>query len=153
MTEPLPGLGGSGRPVALVTLPDGQQILAEVLERSRSWDGGWWYRLRIVVTRCEQQPGAPDREWPLRIEFEARHPGVEPVSGQDYSEVPDVRQLPGLITITSRRGERMVHREGCWLLDSRPVGAKRVTRPEADVLRADGRARLCPGCLSPEVSS
>jgi hypothetical protein len=55
MTAQLSGLGGSGHPVALVTLPSGQQILAEVLERSRSWDGGWWYRLQLVVTRREQK--------------------------------------------------------------------------------------------------
>ena len=92
----LPGLGQGGLPVALVTLPDGQQLYAEVLERSRSWDGGWWYRCQLALTRREQQPGAADRAQVVRVEFEVRHPAVGPVSGQDYSRVRGGLLAPGL---------------------------------------------------------
>ena len=151
MTTPPPGLGSSGHPVALVTLPSGQQVLAEVLERSRSWDGGWWYRLQLVLTRRDQQPGAPDRERWVRVEWEARYPAVEPVRGQDYSALPGVRTPPGLIVCTSRHGERQLHREGCWMLGSHPAGAERIAYPDADALLARGDTRVCPACLSPET--
>jgi hypothetical protein len=56
------GRDRDGHPVALVTLPDGQQIYASVLARSRSWDGAWWYRVHITLTAREQKrAGAPDR--------------------------------------------------------------------------------------------
>lgn len=37
------------------------------------------------------------------------------------------------------------------MLGSSPVGAERVTRPEADALLARGDARVCDACLSSET--
>lgn len=91
--------GRDGHPVALVTLPDGQQIYASVLARSRSWDGAWWYRVHITLTAREQRPGAPDRAQPYEIEFEVRHPAVAPVEGQDYSQLSGTRRPPGLLLV------------------------------------------------------
>jgi hypothetical protein len=149
MTE-LPGPGQGGLPVALVTLPDGQQLYAEVLERSQSWDGAWWYRCQLALTRREQQPGAADRAQVVRVEFEVRHPAAEPVPGQDYSWLRGVRQPPGLITVP-HRGGRELHREGCWLLDSHPHDAQRVTREQADALLAADTVETCSVCLTLET--
>ncbi|WP_042404777.1 hypothetical protein [Streptacidiphilus carbonis] len=149
------GRGRDGHPVALITLPDGQQIYGSVLARSRSWDGAWWYTVRITLTGREQRPGVPDRSQPFEVDFEARHPDVVPVEGQDYSQLPGARRPPGLLAVPSRTAHRRagleIHREGCWTIASRPNGMERVTQEQAEVLVGDGEARLCTVCLTRET--
>jgi hypothetical protein len=148
------GRGRDGHPVALVTLPDGQQIYASVLARSRSWDGAWWYRVHITLI-ARERPGIPDRAQPYEVEFDVRHPHVTPVEGQDYSQLSGVQRPPGLLLVPIRTAHRRpgmeVHREGCWRIASRPNGMERVSQEQAEVLVADGEARLCTICLAGET--
>lgn len=97
----------------------------------------------------------PDRSQPFEVQFEARHPDVVPVEGQDYSQLPGVRRLPGLLLVPSRtthcRASWQVHREGCWTIASRPNGMERVTQEQAETAVADGEASLCTVCLTRET--
>jgi hypothetical protein len=103
------------------------------------------------------RPGVPDRAQPYEIEFDVRHPDVAPVQGQDYSQLSGAGRPPGLLLVLSRTAHRRagleVHREGCWTIASRPTGMERVTQEHAEVLVADGEARLCTVCLTRETST
>ncbi|MFE2911231.1 DUF6233 domain-containing protein [Kitasatospora indigofera] len=122
-------------PRARVTLPDGQQVNAQVLGRERAADGTWWYSLRLVLP--DGQP----------VDFRAPHPTVQPIEGEDYTALPGLAASSSawLLTELRRAGEPilLLHRADCWLT---PAGSRPVTDDEARELVAAG-ARLCDACL------
>ncbi|MFE2912806.1 DUF6233 domain-containing protein [Kitasatospora indigofera] len=127
-------------PRARVTLPDGQQVNAQVLGRERAEDGTWWYSLRLVL------PGGQP------VDFRAPHPTAQPIDGEDYTSLPGpaASSSAWLLTELRRAGDPLVllHRADCWLA---PAGSQPVTDAEMHALVEAG-ARLCDACL-PELEA
>jgi hypothetical protein len=77
-------------PPVRVTLPDGQEVTARLAERRRRTDGSWWYIVHLSLwSEVELQ-----RVWtaaPYDVVMAVPVKKCAPVEGQDYNNVPTVR--------------------------------------------------------------
>lgn len=113
---------------ARVTLPDGQTLDVDVIDRRRATDGTWWYLLQI------QLPGA------VAVTFRAPYPQVQPIPEEPASPT----EGPWLVTSAWRAAGFVytLHGPACWL----DMGsAKQVTAEEATAALADGTV-ACDVC-------
>ncbi|MCI3279202.1 DUF6233 domain-containing protein [Streptomyces cylindrosporus] len=147
---------GPPPPQVRVTLPDGQQVHARLVERRQWPNSGWMYLVALPVWANAKGERVEAREFRVWLT-----PGeqVHPVEGEDYERVPTHPlptvegapdpnrwafktqriRLPG-----GRRGGLVVH---IWDCPDAPDGGTELDVMEAlDVMRTVAGARLCKEC-------
>lgn len=110
-----------------VILPGRRVIAGHLHSRRQDADGRWWYEVSIDV--------------PVRA--------VQPVKGEDYSQVPTGRPggpewvLQALRHDTAERRAVVLHVPECWAADGRLMPA---TEAQAAIFIREGWATACDVC-------
>jgi hypothetical protein len=138
----------TARPLASVTLPDGQTVRAVVLDRRQEVDGSYWYTLELVLISKVERFGQPRAE-PQPVIWQAPYPVVQPIAGEDYSAVT-VRIAPtaGQVWLVEERHSAtgtvyVLHRPNC----AQPTGrSDRVGLEDAAALLGHDDAVPCTVC-------